>query len=738
MNDRRHELWPVLLLVALPTLLFADVLFFGSNFYLRDLFQYHFPLKRIVHDTIAAGEFPWWQRRISGGQPMAANPAYEIFYPPQWLIFIGPFAFGFALHILVHVYLALLGMYAFLRSIPLRVEAALFGALSFGLSGFLLGAVTNLPTFFVWSWAGLIGWAVLRAVRTRRIGAAAMTVAMPLLVGEPMAVAQMMLLIAAGTLWLQWRSAARMAIAVLFAMAIAAVQILPAIDHASDSSRSRGFRYDVVTDFSMPPARPLELFDPRLFGLLRPEAHAYWALHLFRRGSPYLPSVYCGFAVAVLALTGMATRQRGWGMVLLIFTASYILAIGERTPLFRWLYDAGLRSIRYPEKFIAMGLVALIVFAAAVAQRIFDGERGVQRLAAAIAGVLAALLFIAAVLCNPGLFTAFWRLPPRAAPIAAAEKHALIAAAVIAALWALSIWRLGTARIWSLAALALLLFDLGSFSNAVLPRMPRSFFTPPPIAKSIRGPLFHRGEWTQQPLAAAFGALSPGWTARNALRPFSAASWGLSSVLEADFDETDLLPTHDLLDAMMRLGNSGFPRWSETFAALAGAGTIVDYRPFREALEKARGDPERLQPLVVHRIARHGTYSFPRTLLPLDRLDAVTPDAAVVPFPPFTPAPARVIAVRETSNSATIDVEARGRAFLLATVTRHKDWQATIDGRPAPLLPANFAFQGLEIPPGRHRIEMRYRNPLLYWGGAISLIALIALTRLHPHPRNGS
>src|SRR5439155_8408839 len=132
---------------------FADVLFLGNNFWFRDLFLYHFPLKRFVRQTIAAGEFPWWNPYLGGGQPMAANPVYEVFYPPQWLIFIGPYPFGFALHIVAHVYIAMLGMYGFLRSIPLRLEASLFGALSFGMSGFFLGTMTNLPTFFVWSWA---------------------------------------------------------------------------------------------------------------------------------------------------------------------------------------------------------------------------------------------------------------------------------------------------------------------------------------------------------------------------------------------------------------------------------------------------------------------------------------------------------------------------------------------------------------------------------------------------------
>ena len=362
MNQRRTDFWCALLLIAIATLFFSDVLFLGGNFWLRDLFAYHFPMKHIVRETIARGEFPWWNPYFAAGQPMAANPAYEIFYPPQWLIFIGSFPFGFALHIVFHVYVALLGMYFFLRSIPLRVEAAMFGALSFGFSGFFLSTTTNLPTFFVWSWAGVVGWAVLHLVRTRRIVPAGLALAMPLLVLEPVALVQMISLVIAGTALVDRRALLRVFAAMAVAAALAAVVIIPAIDHARDSARSRGLPFNVVVDYSMPPVRPVELIAPR----------ALWGVgsHVFGwRGTPYFPSIYCGLAVAILAMAGLITRQRGSLAVVVICAISYVLAIGSHTPLFSWLYAAGMRSVRYPEKFAAAGLITLIIFAAISADR---------------------------------------------------------------------------------------------------------------------------------------------------------------------------------------------------------------------------------------------------------------------------------------------------------------------------------------------------------------------------------
>jgi uncharacterized membrane protein YfhO len=95
----------------------------------------------------------------------------------------------------------------------------------------------------------------------------------------------------------------------------------------------------------------------------------------------------------------------------------------------------------------------------------------------------------------------------------------------------------------------------------------------------------------------------------------------------------------------------------------------------------------------------------------------------------------RVLRVAESFNSATVDVETTETARLVITITRHKYWQATIDGHPTPLIPANIAYQGLSVPPGRHRVELRYRNPVVIGSAAVSAMALIVLTLLRRRPR---
>src|SRR5439155_1680886 len=110
------------------------------------------------------------------------------------------------------------------------------------------------------------------------------------------------------------------------------------------------------------------------------------------------------------------------------------------------------------------------------------------------------------------------------------------------------------------------------------------------------------------------------WLARNGLRPFTPAAWGLRTVLELDIDETFLLPTHDLLDAFRRSGGS------DRIIALTDAAYVADWRDFDEA-RRETDDPAQLQPLVLRLTVFGNRY---RTA-------------------------AHILALRETTNTATLD-----------------------------------------------------------------------------------
>jgi uncharacterized membrane protein YfhO len=99
------------------------------------------------------------------------------------------------------------------------------------------------------------------------------------------------------------------------------------------------------------------------------------------------------------------------------------------------------------------------------------------------------------------------------------------------------------------------------------------------------------------------------------------------------------------------------------------------------------------------------------------------------------PANGTVRGVRETANTATIDVHASGKAFLVMSVTPNKYWRVTVDGQRVEPLVTNIGFQGITVPPGAHRVEMRYRNQLAANGAKVSIVAAVLLLGVALVPR---
>jgi hypothetical protein len=89
-------------------------------------------------------------------------------------------------------------------------------------------------------------------------------------------------------------------------------------------------------------------------------------------------------------------------------------------------------------------------------------------------------------------------------------------------------------------------------------------------------------------------------------------------------------------------------------------------------------------------------------------------------------APVRLGAARFTPRSVEFEAEAGQPSLVTVAQTFYHGWSAKIDGQPARVVRANYAFQALEIPAGRHAIRMVYAEKTLPAGILISLAALIA------------
>ena len=78
-------------------------------------------------------------------------------------------------------------------------------------------------------------------------------------------------------------------------------------------------------------------------------------------------------------------------------------------------------------------------------------------------------------------------------------------------------------------------------------------------------------------------------------------------------------------------------------------------------------------------------------------------------------------------QEARIAVTTTTVAVVLVRNAYDPNWRATIDGRPASVLPADYVVQGIPVSPGRHLIVLRYTDPgigLGLLGSGLSIAAL--------------
>ncbi len=709
----------VVVITAVLAVFFLDVLLGASTFYLSDLVYAGHPTKKILRETLLSGEIPQWNRWIGAGQPLAANPAYQAFYPLSALVLLPDFTWGFNLFILLHVFIAAFGMYALLRSMDAGPPASVAAALAFSL-GAMLAVHELLPICTALAW---LPWTCLYARRFLRDGAksdfalAALFFGIQLLLGEVAVVLQTGAIL--GCYALAKRRARGVGIIALLCVAavlLAAVQFFPAIDLARDSVRSRGFPFERVTSWSMPVARLVELFNPNFLGhqLLNGRA-VYWGSVLYGdRGLPFVRSIYPGLVLTVLALTGFLAKVRGRALLSVLLVLSVLLALGSHTPLWRALYETGLaRSIRYPEKFILMGFFALIVYGARVLDRALAGDeevlRAAKRMAAAIAIVFGATALFALTPFYAPLFITLWNPSSRMfAEMLPASRSGWFLAAGRAALLFILLRNLSTVRrpLWLALAGALVVLDLGLVVPELAPRMPRAYVDEPPrIAAEFHARhrdcrLFHMA--ALQP-AGVYRTQQRDlyWIDRNAMYPLMPASWGIPTALEPDFDRTALLPTAAFTEAVLATSTKD-PQWLERAAPLANICAVAVFADPKVAY--AQRDTTQLQPVRLIDLPPSPRYALRNGI---------------------------VRSVRETANTARIETESPRDDLLFMSVTPHKYWRVTIDGKPAKSEVANIAFQRLPVPAGKHVVEMRYRNPLIAIGAVISLLTAAILLIVH-------
>ncbi len=744
----------------------------------RDLLGFSLPLKHYLAERLRGGSIPLWNPWILLGTPFFANLQSAVLYPPTAFLLID-FPLGLNLFLLAHYVIACSGAWMWLRDRRLGVTAAAIGASVFSLGGYLVSVMnlTNHLQGSAWAPWALFVWG--RHVRLRSATTLAtfiVTICVQFLGGSPESLLITLTVLACWTLYdraPRWAEVASLAVDLALALALVAglcaIQILPTIEYLGQSVRAGPLSWGEVSFWSLQPVSLLQLLFPHSSVLLpADEAHSLGSG--FENKLSLLQSLYIGIGPLCLAVCGLTygRERRFWSSVVGV---AMILALGQHTPVFRWLYDAiptVFGRFRYPEKFflaVHLGLtIAVAEGAQCVTARRTDAERTLWIAVAVFASVAGlfcvlrwttplGLLRLVAILS--GKFLPLSQFVTLALDVYRKAQRLLLILAALGAIVVLRRHVLGETSAKLLLA-ALVAVDLASANRDL--NVSLSWHALQQAELLVPAAEIHasrRRIYQYQVVDAPGGGdhrLTRWFHSTRASDDLSRTYFELWRALYANAGIVHKIGNVSGGDGIARASDAallevllGLPI-DRGIALLAtyGAGYLIG-----PDLLDAPG----LEPIPASEPTPYHAYRI-RNSLPLvyaaSRLE-VAPDlgsafqklispgfqageeALVEALPPgwkngegSEQSAARVELVEHSPEIWRIVVDAPSRTFLVVNESFFPGWTATVDSTPASVYRVNAIVRGLPIEPGRHQIEFRYRPDSLRRGAAMSIVSIVA------------
>jgi hypothetical protein len=746
-----YELPWCALVLAGALLPLVALLVTGHTLAWRDTSQLFAPLRGLISDALRAGRLPLWNPYEATGMPLFAQLLHGVLHPWSVLAALLAPGDGTDLLIVLHVATGALGAGVLARSLGASRRGAAVAGLGYGLSGYLLGMSAVIQYLAA---AGSAPWAVA-AVRAAarggagRIAVGAVGIAVLFFSGDPqwtMIAALMGLLLARESAG--WRGAARALAAVAAGTALAGIQLVPTWVFLHASNRSAGLTPQDSVQWALAPARLAELVIPGFFAG-RP-GHSFAPVFSWLGGSslypmPFLPSVFVGLPVIALAAAGLRTgrvgRLLGWSALVFLW-----LSLGHfagATQALSWVPVWS--SFRYAEKLMGPLTLCLSLLAALGLERYQAGvtPRAGRPAVLGLCLVLAAVCFgVVRVVEAPAA------LPP---DVWLPLGERLAAGFLLAALWcgAVMLSRGRAPGFWAghrenLLVAAVLASGVAASAAALHAGSGQSRAQTPLAALRADGAVPR----VVTPVDAIALPVNRGFDYFDALQAVrsrtGAPPYAVPSRVDNFATYTGLLPRRydDLLNALAVFGDEkglAYGRFAVTHAVLTPPLSPRDEQVVRAVTGRGSlvlRDPE--WGIDLWEVPHEPWARFAQRVLPVSGEAAAVaavvkataagdPSVVLLGQAPPQLAPGKVLGIERAAEKIRIEAEAQGDGLLVVADAFWDGWQATLDGRPVPILLADGLVRAVPWPSGRHLLEMRYRPAELRVGAAVSAAAALLL-----------
>lgn len=695
------------------------------NRLLSDIPTLFYPFLFHARETILGGVFPLWSSGTAAGHPFFAAFQTALLSPFTLVHYILPFPASLSADVAARLFAGGLGMYLFLRALPIGAGAAAFGGIAYLLNPFSVVWLEH-PLSAV---ASCLPWLLLTVDRAARQGDArsaafvAIASAITLLTGHPETAFKVLLLSAAYAVYRGFatgrvvRTTALVGIAMILGALLASIQLLPFLEYARES-RVLSARSGSGPLLTSPLSAFATAFVPDFYGT--PLRNRF-----VLNGTNYCEmQLYPGIVTWLFAALAL-THQRHRGRAVFFLAAGIVaVLIMYGTPVARLMMTiVPPLQVAALSRFGLIGITGVVVTGAIGFDALFGHEdvrspQEPRRLAVAASAMAAVMTITVAgfLVSQQELLTATrqWASTLRATT-EAAQLLAASLVAVFAAAWVRH-------RALALLPIALLIGDLLAFGDGFHGFIPReqSFPAVPELAVP-------QGDRDIFRVAGWGDTLLPNTALVYGLQDFRGNDGiGIHSyarLLDVGFhfngnthQLVNVATPHllDVLNIKYLLTPADINLPTDRFQLVRDGATRLYLN--RRVLPRAFlvDDVVVLEEDAARRVMRDGI-DHSRTAVLGQRLSVEEqPERAGE-----TLGAARISSYED--QLVTIATQADGRRLLVLSDVFYPGWVAAVDGVDAPIHRVNYAFRGVSVPAGAHVVTFSYRPASFRYGVYLSL-----------------
>lgn len=366
LRDKLRNYLPFLLVIFSVGITFIPSLINGEALYWGTASLQFIPWRALAWETFANGQLPLWNPYNGMGSPLIANYQLAFYYPPNWLQLpfylsygVTGLAISHTILVVLHLISAGSGMVVLLREKSIGTFGQTIGGLAFSLCFYVIARVSFFSIIWTVSWLPWIFVLLMRLTIGEEISLFSNQIrknlvlliiafSMMLLAGHAQTAWYVIMLSGIWMLYHVFTSRndkkrfiliGVLLFAIVISFFISGIQLIPTYEYLRESQRAILVERDYALTYSFWPWRFLTFFLPFLFG--SPVNGSAWGY-----GNFWEDAVYFGLwplLLSFISVFGLLQNKQKYSREILfsgsIIILGSLLALGKNTIIFPFLYD---------------------------------------------------------------------------------------------------------------------------------------------------------------------------------------------------------------------------------------------------------------------------------------------------------------------------------------------------------------------------------------------------------------